>query len=250
MSARSPLRALLWPAIATGISLCILLGLGIWQLERLAWKESLIATVEARIHAPAVPAPEEADWSKVDFGRDEYRHVSATGRFLHEREVQVYALIDEGINGAPGGPGYWVVTPLEMADGAVILVNRGFVSLDLRDPATRSEGQVDGVVTVTGLLRLPEEPGMFQPGNNAATNQWFVRDPVAIATARDLLRVAPFLIDADGAPNPGGWPLGGQTRLAFPNRHLEYALTWFGLAATLAGVFIAFAIARVRRRDL
>nr|WP_245404773.1 SURF1 family protein [Ancylobacter gelatini] len=240
---------MLWPGIVTGICLCILLGLGVWQLERLAWKQDLIAKVEARIHAPAEPAPDEAAWASVDFGRDEYRHVRATGRFLHDREVQIYALIDEGVNGAPGGPGYWVVTPLELADGAVILVNRGFVSPAFRDPATRSAGQVDGVVTVSGLLRLPEEPGMFQPGNDPAKGQWFVRDPMAIAHAKELLRVAPFFIDADGAPNPGGWPLGGRTRITFPNRHLEYALTWFGLAATLAGVFVAFAIGRLRRRN-
>ncbi|MFT0860571.1 SURF1 family protein [Ancylobacter sp. G4_0304] len=248
MTARSPLRALLWPGIATAICLCILLGLGAWQIERLTWKQDLIAKVEARIHAPVQPAPEEANWGAVDFDEDEYRHVTATGRFLHDREVQVYALIDEGVNGAPGGPGYWVVTPLELADGAVILVNRGFVSPPFRDPATRTVGQVGGVVTVSGLLRLPEAPAMFQPANDPAKGQWFVRDPIAIADAKGLLRVAPFLIDADGAPNPGGWPLGGQTRITFPNRHLEYALTWFGLAATLAGVFIAFAVARLRRR--
>lgn len=245
---RSPLRGLLWPAIAGAIVFAILVSLGLWQLDRLAWKEALITQVQARIHEPVQPVPDEAQWRSVSFDRDEYRHVMATGRFLHDREVQVYALIDAGKNGAPGGPGYWVVTPLQRADGTIILVNRGFVMPELRDPATRVQGQVKGEVTVTGLLRLPEQAAMFQPGNDPAKDSWFVRDPAAIAGAKGLIRVAPFLIDADSTANPGGWPLGGQTRIVFPNRHLEYALTWFGLAGSLLAVFIAYAVTRLRRR--
>nr|WP_305825936.1 SURF1 family protein [Ancylobacter radicis] len=225
----------------------VLVGLGTWQMERLVWKQDLIAKVEARIHQPPQAVPAEADWDAVNFEQDEYRPVSAQGRLRHDLEVQVYALIDKTPNGG-GGPGYWVITPLELPDGATILVNRGFVPLDRRAPSSRAEGQVPGLVTITGLLRTPEEAGLFTPGNDAAKDSWFVRDPVAIASAKGLLRVSPFFIDADASANPGGWPKGGLTRITFPNRHLEYALTWYGLAATLLGVFAAYAWPRLRRR--
>ncbi|GAB4066605.1 SURF1 family protein [Ancylobacter sonchi] len=224
--------------IASGIAFAILVSLGVWQLERLAWKQGLIAKVDARIHEAAVPAPEEQDWDEVDFAGDEYRRVTVAGRFRHDLEVQVYTLADQTPDGG-GGPGYWVITPLVTAEGAAILINRGFVPMRLKNPADRSEGQVDGMVNVTGLIRMPEEAGLFTPPNDPSKDAWYVRDPFAIAEAKGLLRVAPFLIDADAAPNPGGWPLGGTTRIAFPNRHLEYALTWFGLAASLAGVGLA-----------
>ncbi|QIB36299.1 SURF1 family protein [Ancylobacter pratisalsi] len=241
------MRGLLPVALTVLVAFGILVGLGVWQLERLAWKQELIGKVEARIHQPAQPVPEEADWGRVDFENDEYRHVTATGRFDHDREVQVYALVDTAPDGS-GGPGYWVITPLVLADGAAILVNRGFVPLDRRTPASRAEGQVEGLVTVTGLLRMPEQAGMFTPANDPQADSWFTRDPRAIASAKGLLRVAPFLIDADAGSNPGGLPIGGLTRVSFPNRHLEYALTWFGLAATLIGVSVAFAWSRRRRR--
>lgn len=245
-TARSPLKSLLGPAIVVLAAFALLMSLGFWQLERLGWKQDLIAKVEARIHQPAEPVPNELDWGKVDFEHDEYRHVHAQGAFRHDLEVQVYALIDAEPNGG-GGPGYWVITPLVMADGASILVNRGFVPPDKRSPATRAQGQVDGLVTVTGLLRTPEQAGTFMPANNPAKDSWFNRDPATIGTAKGLLRVAPFLIDADDAPNEGGWPLGGQTRIAFPNRHLEYAMTWFGLAGTLLAFFAVYAWTRLRR---
>ena len=122
-----------------------------------------------------------------------------------------------------------------------MLVNRGFVPLDRMDAATRREGQVAGIVTVTGLLRLPEERSWFTPADDPARGIWQERDPAAIAKAYGLARAAPFFIDADASPNPGGLPQGGETKLVFPNRHLEYAITWFGLAFALLAVFVAFA---------
>lgn len=246
-TAAAPRRRLLPVALAALAAFGVLVGLGVWQLQRLAWKESLIAQVEARIHRAPVPLPPEVDWAQIDFARDEYRRVTVQGRFRHDLEVQVYALVDQEPDGS-GGPGYWVVTPLGLGDGSFVLVNRGFVPLDRKAPSTREDGQVEGVVTVTGLLRLPEEAGLFTPANDAAGDSWYVRDPEAIGSAKGLVRVAPFLIDADATPNPGGLPRGGLTRIVFPNRHLEYALTWFGLAASLLGVFAAYAWGRLRRR--
>jgi surfeit locus 1 family protein len=129
------------------------------------------------------------------------------------------------------------------------MINRGFVPTDLRDPARRPESLPEGEVTITGLVRAPEVRTSFTPDDDPARNQWFARDPQAIAAARNLERVAPFLIDADASPNSGGWPRGGQTPLTLPNNHLQYAVTWYGIALTLIGVFTAFAWQRLKRPD-
>jgi surfeit locus 1 family protein len=138
------------------------------------------------------------------------------------------------------------MTPLELPSGASVIVNRGFVPLGSKDPASRAAGQSAGGITVTGLLRMPEQAGWFAPQNDPARNAWYRRDPGEIARTQKLERAAPFTIDADATPNPGGLPEGGRTRLNLPNDHLGYALTWFGLALALAGVFAVFVWQRLK----
>lgn len=220
-----------------------LLALGVWQVERRAWKLDLIARVDQRVTAEPVAPPGPAGWAGVTADRDEYRHVRVSGRFLNDREAQVVASTVKG-------SGYWVMTPLQTADGTVILVNRGFVPTENRDPATRAAGQAEGPVTVTGLLRISEPKGGFLRSNAPAEERWYSRDVAAIAAARGLTNVAPYFIDADATPNPGGLPIGGLTVIAFPNSHLVYAVTWFGLAALLAfGVGYAVRSERRARRE-
>ena len=241
-------RSVLLAGIFSTLGIVVLLGLGFWQLERRVWKEELIARIEARTNAPAVAIPSEGDWKNVSAERDEYRRVTARGAFRHDREVQVYTVVSEQ-KGRLAGPGYWVMTPLELNSGAAVIVNRGFVPLDRRLPDTRSAGQVAGQTSVTGLLRMPEQATLFSPENDPARNAWYRRDPGEIARALKLERVAPFTIDADATPNPGGLPEGGRTRINFRNDHLQYAVTWFGLALALAGVFAAFAWQRLQGRN-
>lgn len=137
------------------------------------------------------------------------------------------------------GPGYWVMTPL-MTRWGTLLVNRGFVPSELRDPARRPAGLVAGPVRVTGLLRMSEPGGAFLRHNDPATGRFYSRDVAAIARVRGLSTVAPYFLDADATPVPGGWPRGGLTVVRFRNAHLQYALTWFALAAlSLAGAWIA-----------
>jgi surfeit locus 1 family protein len=235
-------KSLAVPGAFALAALAVLIGLGLWQLERLQWKDALIAQLAARTSAPAVPLPRESAWKNVGAG-DEYRRVAATGTFRHDREALLYTVEPE--EHRPGGPGYLVLTPLVLGDGSTVIVNRGFVPLDRKDAATRRQGQVRGSVTVIGLMRLPEERRWFAPANDPAKGAWYRRDPAEIAAALGLPRAAPFVIDADATPNPGGLPAGGRTRLVFSNNHLQYAFTWFGLALALVGVFSAFAWQRL-----
>lgn len=223
-------------AAAALIAAIGLAALGIWQLERRVWKHELVEAVEARIHAAPVAAPGPGAWYAVDAKDDAYRRVAATGAFRHDRETLVQAVTDRG-------PGFWVLTPLE-TPGFTLLVNRGFVPKDRRDPKTRAAGNVAETVTVTGLLRVTEAGGAFLRSNDAAADRWFSRDVAAIAKARGLQGVAPYFVDADAKSNPGGYPVGGLTVVRFPDNHLVYALTWFALCAL--SLFFAWRLWRIR----
>jgi surfeit locus 1 family protein len=236
-------RASFWLTVLSLAAISGLLALGVWQVERRAWKLALIDRVEQRIHAAPGPAPTAQAWPSMTAASDEYRHVTVTGRFLHDRETPVKAVTDEGA-------GYWVLTPLRRDDGTTILINRGFVPTERRDPSTRREDDPRGDVEVTGLLRMTEPKGGFLRNNDPAHDRWYSRDVIAIAAARGLDNVAPFFIDADAAPNASGYPIGGLTVVRFPNNHLVYALTWFALAFMLAGkLFVTFGGGLFRRRS-
>jgi surfeit locus 1 family protein len=180
----------------------------------------------------ALPAPSSS--AAVTATSDEYRRVAISGSFLNADETLVQAVTADG-------PGFWVMTPLRTSDGATVLVNRGFVPPERRDPATRRAGKITGPVTVTGLLRMSEPKGGFLRNNDPASGRWYSRDVAAIAAVHGLSQAAPFFIDADATPNPGGIPVGGLTVVRFPNNHLIYALTWFTLAIMLAGALLRVA---------
>lgn len=241
-------RGLVWPGVATLVAVVFLVSLGNWQMQRLAWKESLIAAIAARAHAEPTTLAEAEE--RAGRGEDiEYARVKIDGQLMNEHEIHLYAF-DE-----THGPGYHVITPLRLADGSAVLVNRGFVPEELREPAKRQAGQQGGTVAIVGLVRAPETRRMFVPDNDVTRNVWYWRDLDAMAAAAlgpEAARAHQFMVDAEAMPAPpGGWPKGGATRLEQPNRHLEYALTWYGLAAALVGVFAAFAVTRWRqpRRD-
>ena len=223
----SPLKLLVLGILAL-LAFIGLVALGTWQVERRAWKLDLIARVESRVHAPAVQAPPPSAWAGITAAADEYRHVQAAGTFLYDREVLVQATTRLG-------PGFWVLTPLRTAQDATILVNRGFVPAEQRDRASRAAAEQPGQTTISGLLRLTEPGGAFLRSNDPAGNRWYSRDVAAIASAQQLGSVAPYFIDADAAPNPGGLPVGGLTVVAFPNNHLVYIITWYVLALMVAG---------------
>jgi surfeit locus 1 family protein len=212
--------------------LALLVGLGVWQLKRLQWKEGLIAQIETRTKGEPITLKEATAMARV--GRDpDYYRVRVDGRFHHARERYLYAVSD-------GMVGWHVITPLETADGDMVLVDRGFVPDMLRDPSSRPLGQVENVVTVTGIVRSPELRNMFTPDNEPEPNRWFWRDLQGMARSMfpsGVIQAAPFFLDAEKSAIPGGWPEGGQTRLEIPNNHLQYAITWFLLAACLLAIY-------------
>lgn len=215
-------------------------ALGIWQLERLGWKRDLIARVDSKVHAPAVPAPSKSQWLHINQTDDEYRHVEVTGVFDHSQETYVYASTELGA-------GYWVLTPLKTMSGETILINRGFVPTEKKSPSTRMDGQIIGPVTVAGLLRLNEPTGTFLRSNVPEDDRWYSRDVVAIAAKRNLHDVAPYFIDAERTPANGSYPVGGLTQIKFPNSHMQYAITWFSMAVMTLG-FLWFLIRNTQTR--
>lgn len=214
------------PAFLIGLTLIALLlfsgfcALGAWQVQRLGWKRDLIARVDARIHAAPVAAPDRA---RRD---DEYRRVATSGVFLHDKAALVQA-------STVRGAGYWVLTPLRRQDGTIILINRGFVP-DRKTAYDRPQV----TVRIAGLLRLTEPGGGFLRDNDPAADRWYSRDVDAIARARDIGTVANYFIDAEARPSSAGFPVGGLTVVSFPNNHLQYAITWFVLAAMTLGAYI------------
>ena len=232
MARMTRFRPLLWPTVFTLPVLLLLLGLGSWQIERLFWKRDLIAQRQAALAAAPILAPR----SSQDARGKEFRHVSDVGVYLHDKEIFL------GATSEAGRSGYQVLTPLQEAGGRLVFINRGFIPAELKDRAKRPAGEVAGPVRVTGLLRLPpaKKPVWFLPDNRPDLNYWFWVDLPAMAAADKIERAAPFYIDADATPNPGGWPKGGVTRLELPNNHLQYAFTWFSLAVALIVVYVLY----------
>ncbi|MBX3575998.1 MAG: SURF1 family protein [Rhizobiaceae bacterium] len=222
-----------WAALLAGlVALAVLLALGTWQVRRLAWKEALVARIETRL-ASAPVSLAEAERMFALSGEVDYLPVRLAGRFDHAHEAHFLATWK-------GEAGFFVYTPL-ILDGRAVLVNRGFVPYARKDAASRPEGQVGGVVTVQGLARdpLPGKPSWVVPDNDPARNVFYWKDMQAMAAAAgypDAAGRVPFFVDAGDAPNPGGLPVGGVTLVDLPNNHLQYAVTWFGLAAALVGV--------------
>lgn len=233
-----------------GIALFLgFMALGTWQVQRRAWKLDLIERVEQRVHSAPVALPEPAQWPQINAASHEYLPVTAQGRWLDRQSVLAKALTE-------AGAGFWLMTPLQLSDGTQVLVNCGFTPEKLRSQWLKQIAEAAPsaeTVTVIGLMRMSEPGGGFLRKNDPANAQWYSRDVAAIAQAQGLSRPAPYFID-QGVPasNPAharaeaGTEVlrPGMTVIRFPNSHLVYALTWYGLAAMVLG-----AAWLVRRHD-
>lgn len=216
-----------------------LVGLGVWQIQRKAWKEGLIAELTERLAMPPQALPSAKAWPQLNAADDEYRRVTFRATFDNAPEALVYASAT-AFRPDVSGPGYWVFAPARLADGGVVMVNRGFVPDGRQDPKSRPGGQLSGPIDIVGAVRWPDTRHWFTPNDDPAHNLWFARDPLAIAAAKNIGPVAPFYVEQESPVPPGGLPQPGKLVVSLPDNHLQYAITWFGLAAVLAGVFISY----------
>jgi surfeit locus 1 family protein len=231
--------------IFTLVGVAILIGLGIWQLDRKAWKEDLIQMTTSRLSASPGNLPPREDWPRLKQASDEFRRVTFSAEFINDKEALVYTA-GSALRPDVNGPGYWVFTPARLPGGSIIVVNRGFVPSDRKDAATRPQGALTGSVDIVGVMRWPEARGLFTPADEPNNNLWYLRDHRLMAAEKEWGAVAPFYIDAEAPQAPGGLPSVGKLVLELPNNHLQYALTWFGLALGLAGVYVTWLIGRRR----
>jgi len=230
-------RPQLLPTIVTVPLLIVLIGLGTWQVQRLQWRQDLIERLQSRSTAAAVPLTD----GPLSRDEMEFQRVAVAGEFDHAHEFYLWK------RARNGRPGLNVLTPLIAADGqGAVLVNRGWIPFELRDPATRAAGQVQGRVTVEGIVRFADRDPGFVDGNRSEENVWFWVDPPAMAAAAGLGPLPDHYIVASDREVPGGWPVGQQWRVNLPNNHLQYAITWYALAVALAVIYVIY---HRRRRE-
>ena len=226
-------------------ALGVLVALGTWQLERKAWKEGLIADLDRKLSAPPADLPPRERWPQLNAATDEFRRVAFPAEFLTGEEALVYSS-GSALRPDAAGPGYWVFSPARLTGGSLVVVDRGFVPEGRQDPKTRAQGQPSGVVEIVGAMRWPEQRGAFTPNDDPARGLWFARDPASMAAAKNWGNVAPFYIDQEAPPAPGNLPKAGPLKPSLPNNHLQYAVTWYGLA--LVTLISALLLWRARRR--
>lgn len=218
-----------WSFVVLMLGLTALwIGLGVWQVNRLADKEALIAEVAARLEQPPFDLPAADQWPGLDLETYAFHPVTATGRYLNDKTVLVFISLAEP-KGKFSGPGYWVMTPFETG-GGIVFVNRGFIPQSSASAFANGQLGPQGAETLTGVALKPEATGSFTPGPDKANHIEWVRDPVRLAAMTDATGpVLGLTIDAP-AGEPGALPQGGETVVEFPNNHFGYALTWFGFA--------------------
>jgi len=224
-------RPTFWPTVFTIPAVLLMLGLGVWQLERLQWKTAIIAERTQRTSAAPIPLPgPEADVAGLEYDR-----VQVQGTYLHDKEIYL------GARSLNGNAGYHLVTPFRLKDGRILFVDRGWIPLDRKDPAKRAAGQVPGLVALDGVIRLRGTQNWLVPDNRPDLDFFFFADLPAMAKLMDLPQAETrFFLEAGPAANPGGYPIGGQTRIDLPNDHLQYAITWFSLAGALLVIYFIY----------
>jgi len=239
-------RGILEPTVFAIVGIAILIGLGVWQLDRKTWKENLIAAMTERLARAPADLPPRDRWAGLDRQREEFARVGFPAEFLPGQEALVFSA-GSAFRPDVKGPGYFVFAPARLAGGSIVIVNRGFVPLDRKDPATRID-RANGSVDIVGIVRWPETRGLFTPADDPAGNVWYLRDTAAIAAAKHWQSAAPFYVEQESPAPSGGLPQPGKLVVNLPDNHLQYAITWFGLALALAGVYLAWLTRRLRRQ--
>lgn len=221
------------------IGIGILVGLGVWQLQRKAWKENLIATLNSQLAKPPIDLPPRTQWSNLKPQSDEYRRVTFLAEFLPGQEALVYTA-GSAFRPDVQGAGYWVFAPARLAGGSIVIINRGFVPLEKKNAA--SGGLPHGLVDIVGVMRWPEKITSFTPAADVKGNVWYARNTESIAAAKGWPDHAPFYIEMESPVPPGGLPKPGKLVVNLPDNHLQYAITWFGMALVLASFYAVFLV--------
>jgi surfeit locus 1 family protein len=241
------LRSILTATICAVAGVALLLGLGVWQLERKAWKEALIEALTARLAGDPRPLPPRAQWSSLDESQDEFRRVRFRAEFRNGEAALVYTA-GSAFRPDVSGPGYWVLSPARLPDGGVVVVNRGFVPADRKDAVAPPPDAAE----IVGVLRWPERGGTFTPA--PSNGIWYARDQLAIAAAKKWGEgapspIAPFYVEQEQPTggNASNSPRAGKLVVHLTDNHLQYAITWFGLAAALAAVYLLWLRGRLRK---
>ena len=225
------IRPTFWPTVFTVPAVLLMLGLSVWQLERLQWKTALIAERTERVGAAPIPLPGPGS----DVARLEYHRVIVEGRFLNDKEIYL------GARSLNGNAGYHLVAPFRLADGRILFVDRGWIPLDRKEAQKRAAGELEGEVTLDAVIRLQGRQNWLVPDNRPDLDFFFWADLPAMAKLMQLSDAEiRFFLEAGPAKNPGGYPIGGQTRIDLPNDHLQYAFTWFCLAVALLIIYILY----------
>jgi surfeit locus 1 family protein len=233
------------PAMATLIMLAALIALGIWQINRKAWKEGLVDTLTQRLAAPPSDLPAPAHWAELNQAADEYRRVRFTAALVPGEDALIFT---SGSTFRPDveGPGYWVLAPARLPGGGTVVVDRGFLPNGEGDPAARDRGTPAAPLEMVGVMRWPEPSAWFTPAGEPGRNLWFVRDQLGIAKAKNWGEVAPFFVELESPRPPEGLPIPGPLKATLPNDHLQYAIIWFSLAAVVATSFALWLRGRLR----
>jgi surfeit locus 1 family protein len=229
---------LLVPSVVALAALVVLVGLGTWQIERKAWKESLISTLDRRLNDAPIALPPSTEWAGMTPENSEFTRVRVRVQFLKDSDALVYTS-GSAIRDDVKGTGYFVFSPALLADGQQVVINRGFVP-------RRTYPAPSGPQDIVGSIRWPETPSMFVADHDTAGEIWMVRDPAAMAKFKTWGTVAPFYIEQETPVPPGGLPHPAELKVQLRNEHLQYAITWYGLAAVLV---VMFAVWAVKRRD-
>jgi surfeit locus 1 family protein len=238
---RQPFRLNFWMTVCAVPALMILLGLGFWQVQRLEWKQAIINERAERLAAPPldIASVSATSWQEV-----EHRRVKITGKYLHDREILLLNSVRHGQNG------FDLITPMALESGGTVLVNRGWVPRDWPQPESRgglARRRPSGTVERTGILRAGGKRGNpWIPDNEPARDQWYFPDVAQMAAKARLADARPYFIELAPGGNLEGYPKGPHASSAIRNKHLEYAITWFGLAATLLVIYVLY---HIRRRD-
>ena len=233
-------------------ALAVLIALGNWQVARLAWKEQLIADVNSRVATAAIKAPGPAQWATISRDTHVYTPVTLTGTYDHQSEVHVWFALNKPKGGPVGGPGYLILSRFTTSQGWDVIVNRGFVPDAMKEAPSRPDTLVAGSQTITGLMRFDEPKNWNSPKADKVKNVWIVRQisEMVAYLKLDPVKTAPYWIDLTKGQGINGLPQGGETRITFTNTHLQYAMTWYGLAIVLVLVFAVWLVKALRSPEI